>query len=75
MTRAPVAVGDLAVVATGSFSTITVRVEAVTRHRVLLAGLGWATRTETGAERWSKPDRRVAVTFRAQSNGADCAAR
>lgn len=74
MTRAPVAVGDLAVVATGVFATTTVRVEAVTHRRVLLAGLGWATRTETGAERWDKPDRRVVVTFRAQSGCADGAA-
>lgn len=70
MTRAPVAVGDLAVV-----GATTVRVEAVTHRRVLLAGLGWATRTETGAERWGKPDRRTVVTFRAQSSGADCAVR
>jgi hypothetical protein len=63
---APVAVGDEAVSRTGAAATV----DAVTCRRVHLAGLGWLHRTESGAELRGKLDRRLTVTFGAQSSGA-----
>ena len=66
MRPAPVAVGDAVLVAGLPIGTV----DAVTCRRVRVAGRGWLHRTESGAELRGKLDRRLTVTFGAQSSGA-----